>query len=128
MLICPLVAAAGTDPGPERGGLQVRHPVGDNDETRGKTREFDAHAAAPACAARLRESTSFSTVTWSTGSTVQRSGRSLRSASHSGRGGRTPHAASTASGNLAAWAVPKTTIGIDGSRDSFSATATPTAV
>ena len=52
---------------------------------------------------------------------VTRSGRSSRSASHSGSGGRTPQAASTASGNLAAWAVPSTTIGTDGSRVSFSA-------
>ena len=43
-------------------------------------------------------------------------------------GGRPPQAASTASGNLAACAVPSTIIGTDGSRVSFSATATPTAV
>ena len=47
VLVRPLVAAAGTDPDAERGGLQMRHRVGHDDETRGKTRDFDAHAAAP---------------------------------------------------------------------------------
>src|SRR6516165_11178034 len=128
MLVWPRVAAAGTDPHAKRGGLQMRHRVSDNNEAGGKTRDLDAHAAAPSCAARLAERIWRSIAIWSTGSVVTRSGRRSRSASHSGSGGRTPQAASTASGNLAGWAVPSTTIGIDGSRVSFSATATPTAV
>ena len=53
---------------------------------------------------------------------VTRSWRPFRSASQSGSAGRTPQAASTASGNLAGCAVPSTIIGIAGSRTSFSAT------
>src|SRR5712691_4460159 len=128
VLVRLLIAAPGTDPNAERSRLQVRHRVGHDRKAGGKTRDFDAHAAAPSCAARLTERIWCSTAIWSTGSVVMRSGRRSRSASHSGRGGRTPQAASTASGNLAAWAVPSTTIGTDGSRLSFSATATPTAV
>ena len=55
MLVRPLVAAAGADPYAERGGLQMRHRVGHDDKASGKTRDFDAHAAAPSCAARLTE-------------------------------------------------------------------------
>src|SRR5256712_13455053 len=128
MLVRPLVATAGTDPHAKRGGLQMRHRVGDDDEAGGKTCDLDAHAAAPLCAARLAERIWRSTAICSTGNVVTRSGRRSRAAGHSGSGGRTPQAASTASGNLAGWAVPSTTIGVDGSRVSFSATAAPTAV
>ena len=53
VLVRPLVTAAGADPDAERGGLQMRHRVGHDHEAGGKTRDFDAHAAAPSCAARL---------------------------------------------------------------------------
>src|SRR5262245_12541236 len=125
MLVRPFVAAAGTDPHAKRGGLQMRHRVSDDNEAGGKTRDLDAHAAAPSCAARLAERIWRSTAIWSTDSVVTRSGRRSRSPSHSGSRGRTPQAASTASGNLAGWAVPSTTIGIDGSRVSFSETECP---
>src|SRR5947207_14448652 len=124
VLVRPLIAAAGADPYTKRRSLQVRHGIGHDDQAGGKTRDFDAHAAAPSCAARLTERIWCSTAVWSTGSVVRRSGLRSRSASHSGRTGRTPHAASTASGNLAGCAVDSTTIGIAGSRVSFSATAT----
>ena len=55
VLVRPLVAAAGADPDAERGGLQMRHRIGHHDEAGGKTRDFDAHAAAPSRAARLVE-------------------------------------------------------------------------
>ena len=59
----------------------------------------------------------------------KRSGRSNRSARCSGSGGRTPVAASTASGNLAGWAVARHTIGTSRvARRAASATPTPTAV
>ena len=54
VLVRPLVAAATAGPDAERGGLQMRHGVGHDRETRRKTRDFDAHAAAP-CAARLND-------------------------------------------------------------------------
>ncbi len=57
-----------------------------------------------------------------------RSLRRPRSPSQSGKPGRTPQAASTASGNFAACAVDSTTIGTAGSRVSFSATAIATPV
>ena len=55
VLVRPLVAAAGADPDAERGGFQMRHRVGHDDKPGRKTRDFDAHAAAPSCAARLTE-------------------------------------------------------------------------
>ena len=55
MLVRPLVAAARTDPDAQRCGLQMRHRVGHDDKAGRKTRDFDAHAAAPSCAARLTE-------------------------------------------------------------------------
>ena len=45
---------------------------------------------------------------------VARSGRSGKSESQSGKAGRTPQAASTASGNFAGCAVPSTIIGTAG--------------
>src|SRR5262249_21081501 len=61
VLIRPLVAAAGTDPHAERGGLEMRHPIRHHHEAGGKTGHFNAHAAAPAGAARLYERMCFST-------------------------------------------------------------------
>jgi hypothetical protein len=54
MLVGALIAAATAGPDAERGGLQMRHGIGHNRETRRKTRDFNAHAAAP-CAARLND-------------------------------------------------------------------------
>src|SRR5436190_15967103 len=105
MLVGFLVAAARPDPDAERGGLQMRHRVGDDDEARRKTRYIHRHAAAPSWAARTAATTNRSTATWSAGNTVTRSTRCSRSASQSGRTGRTPQARSTASGNFAGWAV-----------------------
>ena len=51
------------------------------------------------------------TAATSAGSTSQRSGRSSRSARRAGTSGRIPVACSTASGNLAGWAVARATIG-----------------
>src|SRR5262249_6663562 len=99
MLVRPFVAAAGTDPHAKRAGLKIRPRVSADNEAGGKTRDLDAHAAAPLCAARLAERIWRSTAIWSTGSVVTRSGRRSRSASHLGSRGRTPQAASTASRN-----------------------------
>src|SRR5262245_54971303 len=128
MLVRPLVAAAGTDPHAERGSLQMRHRVSHDDEAGGKTRDLDAHAAAPSCAARLAERIWRCTAIRSTGSVGTRSGSRSRWARYWGSGGRAPQAACNASGYFGGWAVASTPIGIDGSRVSFSATATPTAV
>src|SRR5262249_31052775 len=55
VLIRPLVAAAGAHPDPERGGLEVRHRVGDDGQTGGKTGDSTAHAPALPRAARLED-------------------------------------------------------------------------
>ena len=55
MLIRSLVATAGSDPDAERGCFQMRHRVRYDRKPGRKTRDFDAHAAAPSCAARLTE-------------------------------------------------------------------------
>src|SRR5262249_5029770 len=128
LLLRLLVAAAAADPHAERRGLELRHCVGDDDEPGRQTGDLNAHAALPSRAARLTSRIKRSTATWSGGTTVTRSGRRPRSASHSGSDGRTPQAASTASGNFAACAVDSTTIGVAGSRASFSATAMATPV
>src|SRR5689334_8376128 len=128
VLLGLLVATAAADPHAERRGFEMRHRVGDDDKAGRKAGDLDTHAAAPSRAARLTSRTKRSTAAWSGGSTVTRSARRPRSASRSGNGGRTPQAASTASGNLAACAVDSTTIGTAGSRLSFSATAIATPV
>jgi len=53
VLVTMLVAAARSDPHPERGGLQMRHLVGDDHEPGRQLGDFHGHAAAPSCAARL---------------------------------------------------------------------------
>ncbi len=55
VLVRPFVPASDADPDAERSGLQMRHRVRHHDETRGKARDLDTHAAAPSCAARLVE-------------------------------------------------------------------------
>src|SRR6185295_12414686 len=128
MLVGAFIAAARSDPDAERGALQMRHCVGDDHQAGWQARDVHAHAAAPSRAARLAARMKRSTAPCSAGSTATRSARVPRSPSQSGNGGRVPLAASTASGNFAAWAVERTTIGVAGSRGSFSATATATAV
>ena len=118
-----------TDPDAERSGLQMRHRVGHDRKAGGKTRDFDAHAAAPSCAARLTERIWRSTAIWSTGSAVTRSGRlievgrAIREAA-AGRRRRPPRRRETWPGGQCP-APPSESMG---SRVSFSATATPTAV
>ena len=75
VLVGALVAAAGADPDAQRGGLQVRHGVGNHNKARWQTRDFNAHAAAPVSTARLRERMSFSTAAASAGTVVTRSGQ-----------------------------------------------------
>src|SRR5262245_46504668 len=128
VLVRLLVAAARTDPDAQGGGFKMRHSVGHHRQARTKTGHFNAHAAAPSREARDTEVTYRSTALWSAGSTITRSFRFSRSASLSGRPGATPQAALTASGNFAGCAVDSTTIGTEGSRVSFSATARATAV
>ena len=55
VLVGTLVAAAGADPDPERGAFEMRHRVGNDDEARWQTCDFDTHAAAPSRAARLAD-------------------------------------------------------------------------
>src|SRR5262249_45219985 len=50
VLVLALVAATAAGPHAERGGLQVRHIIGDHGQTGLQTRDFDTHAAAPSCA------------------------------------------------------------------------------
>ncbi len=111
VLVAVLVAAAGADPDAERGGFQMRHGVRHDGQTGRQTGYFDAHAAAPSRAAREAASTNVSICFWSAGSLVTCSRRSARPDSQSGSFGRTPQAASTASGNFAACAVESTIIG-----------------
>ena len=91
VLVGPLVAAAGADPDAQRGGLQVRHGVGDHDKARWQTRDLNAHAAAPVLTARLRERMSFSTAAASAGTVVTRSAPMMQVGEPIGK--RRPHAA-----------------------------------
>jgi len=53
VLVVAFVTAAGIDPHAERGGLQVRHGVGNDIDAGFQFGHRNAHAAAPSCAARL---------------------------------------------------------------------------
>src|SRR3954454_19108679 len=122
------VAAADAGPDAERGGLQVRHGVGDDGQSRRPLGNVDAHPATPCFAARLTLHTNFSTSVESFFITVMCSDLVMSPSSHAGNCGRTPQAASTASGNLAGCAVDSTMLGIFESEVSRSATASATAV
>src|SRR5215207_3296023 len=122
MLALLLRTRAGSGPDPERCGFEMGDCVGDDREPRSELRDLDAHAAAT-FAARERPLTNASTRAWSFASAMTRSGRSRRSARWAGSAGLTPEAASTASGNLAGWAVPRATMGMAGSRRLFPAAA-----
>src|SRR6202000_1224664 len=128
VLVRLLVAAADAGPHPERRGLQMRHGVGDDSEAGLQPGHFNTHPATPCLAARLTDSTNFSTATWSFPMTLICSGFVISPSSQAGKCGLTPHAASTASGNLASCAVESTILGIFESALSRSATASATAV
>src|SRR5262249_21506992 len=118
-----LVARAGADPYADGGGLDPGHRVGGDDEAVIQAREAKAidsvgggrntHHAAPF---RRRLRIKPWTVLRSLASTSTRSGRSSRSARRVGSGGRSPVARSTASGNLAGWAVASAITGPPRSR------------
>src|ERR1700754_543694 len=128
VLIGLLVAAADAGPHPERRGLEVRHGIGDHRQAGGKFGDVDTHPATPCSAARLTEATNRSTSAWSLFMTFMCSDLVIRPASHAGNCGRTPQAASTASGNFAACAVDSTMLGNLESDVSRSATESATAV
>src|SRR5262245_413081 len=128
VLVRLLVAAADAGPDAERRRLQMRHGVGDDGEAGRELGNFDAHQAAPCFAARLTDCTKRSTSPESFLITLTCSGFVISPSSHAGNRGRTPQAASTASGNFAACAVDSTILGILESEVSRSATASATAV
>src|SRR5207244_4850465 len=92
-------AAAGSDA--ERRGFQMRHGVSDNREAGRQFGNLDAHPATPCFAARLTDSTNRSTFAESFFITVMCSDLVISPSSQTGSCGRTPQAASTASGNFA---------------------------
>src|SRR5271169_9326 len=128
VLVGLLVAAADAGPHPERRGLKMRHRIGDDGEAGRQLGHINTHPAAPCFAARLTESTNRATSTLSFFMISMRSGFVIKPSSQSGSSGRTPQAASTASGNFAACAVDSTMLGILESGVSRSATANATAV
>src|ERR1700746_3414887 len=128
VLVRLLVAPADAGPDPERRGLQMRHGVGDDGQAGRQLGDFNAHQATPCLAARLTDSTKRSTSAESFFITVICSDLVISPSSQAGNCGRTPQAASTASGNFAACAVDSTILGIFESEVSRSATASATAV
>src|SRR6185437_13367436 len=128
MLVWLFIASADTGPDAERRRLQMRHGVGDNSQTGRQLGYVNAHPATPCFAARLTERTNLSTSVESFFITVMCSDLVMRPSSQAGNCGRTPQAASTASGNLAGCAVDSTMLGIFESEVSRSATASATAV
>src|SRR5262249_12564631 len=128
VLVRLLIAAADTRPDAECCGLHMRHRVGDHSEARFKLGHFNTHPVAPCLAARLTDNTNRSTSAWSFLKILTRSGLVMRPSSQAGNCGRTPQAASTASGNFAGCAVDSTMLGTVESVSSRSATASATAV
>src|SRR6201994_5196713 len=108
VLVRLLVAAADAGPDSERRGLEMRHVVSDHRQAGGKLGNVDAHPATPCFAARLTERTKRSISAGSFFMTLIASGLAISPSSQTRRFGRTPQAASTASGNFAAWAVDST--------------------
>src|SRR6516225_7398292 len=123
---------AASDPGPnsERRGFDVRHGVGHHGKARIELGDFDTHPATPcfSLAARLTDLTNRSTSAWSFLAILICSGLVISPSSQVGNCGRTPQAASTASGNLAGCAVDSTMLGTAASEESRSATDSATAV
>src|ERR1700682_6105282 len=128
VLVGLFVAAADAGPYAERRGLEMRHAVGDDGQAGCKLGNVDTHPATPCLAARLTERTKRSTSAESFFITVMCSDLVIRPSSQAGSCGRTPQAASTASGNFAGCAVDSTILGILESEVSRSATASATAV
>src|SRR5216684_7372695 len=128
VLVGLFIAAADAGPDAEGGGFQMRHGIGNDSKAGRKLGDIDAHPATPCFAARLTERTNRSTSSWSFFMTLMCSGLVIRPSSQAGNAGRTPQAASTASGNFAACAVDSTMLGILESEVSRSATASATAV
>src|SRR6516162_5772587 len=133
MFVGPFVAAADAGPDSKRRSLEMGHGIGDDGKAGGKLGNINAHPATPrtvdsSFAARLTEATYRATSDLSFFITSMRSGLVIKPASHGGSFGRTPQAASTASGNFAACAVDSTILGIFETGVSRSATASATAV
>src|SRR6186997_3203294 len=112
VLVGLLVAAPDAGPDSERRRLQMRHAVGDHGQAGRKLGNVDAHPATPCFAARLTERTNRSTSAESFFMTLICSDLVISPSSQAGNCGRTPQAASTASGNLAGCAVDSTILGI----------------
>src|SRR5579871_1427124 len=106
----------------------MRHGVGDHRQPGRKLGDLDAHPATPSLAARLTDLTNRSTSPWSFFIILSCSALLISPSSQGGSCGRTPQAASTASGNFAGCAVESTMLGIFESEVSRSATASATAV
>ncbi len=101
VLALGLVTRPGLDPDAERRAFQRRHGFGGDRQPVGKTRDLDAHAAAPRRTARLRSRMYAWSASRSLGRTSNRSPFVIRSAWLGGRGGSVPQAALTDAGNLA---------------------------
>src|SRR4029079_10488600 len=112
VLVRLFIATADAGPDAEGCRLQVRHGVGDDSEAGGKLGDVNAHPATPCFAARLTWRTNRSTSEQSFFLTVMCSDLVIRPSIQAGNCGRTPQAASTASGNLAGCAVDSTILGI----------------
>src|SRR3984893_8301557 len=128
MLVRLFIAATDAGPYAKCRGFEMRHGIGNDGKAGRKLGDIDAHPATPCFAARLTERTNRSTSSWSLFMTLMCSGLVIRPSSQAGTAGRTPQAASTASGNFAACAVDSTMLGIFESLVSRSATARATAV
>src|SRR5882757_11163357 len=98
VLVRPFVAAADARPHPEGCGFQMRHGIGYHGKTGGQLGDINAHPVTPCFAARLTERTNRSTSVESFFITVMCSDLVKRPSSQAGNCGRTPQAASTASG------------------------------
>ena len=105
ILFAPLVAAACQNPDADRGRFQAGHRFCGNAKPVGQSVNLNAQVV-------IRSRIRACNAARSLGTCVTRSGRSYRSAIRDGRGGLMPVAASTASGNLAGWAVARVTIGM----------------
>ena len=129
MLVRSFVARSGPDKDAKRGGLKMRHAIGGDPQAGRQSGDLDAHDAArfDARAARARIKRSISL--WSLGKIENFSFRLKRPARWPGKSGRIPVACAIASGNLAGWAVPRTTSGLsDAFAFALRAALMPTAV
>ena len=109
VLLGALVPAAGGDVDADRGRAQPRHRLDGDAQAVRQVVDLDAHRTASRPITPRSRARSFGDADRSA------RGRVIRSASRGGSAGRTPQAASTASGNFAGCAVASTTIGTRGS-------------